>query len=130
MKRNFLLKSGFCMLVAIGVLTPLTTVANEQSKMTSWTHTYVYGETPTEYGNPGEDALRRERGAMGPIASSKMDDTATSRYIYGETPTQYGASIWGEPEKMVHGAQGPIRNDMDDTGFHNFAGEQPTEYGK
>ena len=105
MKRNFLLKSGFCMLVAIGVSTPLAAVANDQGKMSSSTSTYVYGETPTEYGTSAEDSIRNERGAMGPIGSSRMEETATSRYIYGETPTQYGGSDWGESEKMGHGTQ-------------------------
>jgi len=131
MKRNFLLKSGFCMLLAVGALTPLASIANEQGKMDSGRKTFTQGETPTVYGNPSEDSAKNERGAKGPMGSSRMEPAPAPHFIYGETPTQYGGDLWEGSEKMGHGAQGPIRNDrMDDSGTRAFYGERPTEYGK
>lgn len=127
MKHSFLLKSGFCMLVAVGGLTPLSTLADEQGKMGSGRSAYSYGETPTVYGNAGEESVRSERGAMGPRASDKMEGPAASRF-YGEAPTQYG---WWESEKTGQGAQGSIRNEgLNDGGTRYFQGEMPTQYGR
>lgn len=128
MKHSFLLKSGFCMLVAVSVLTPLSTFADEQGQMGSRLSAYVYGEMPTVYGNAGEESARSERGAMGPKASDRMEGIAESRYFSGESPTQY---VWWESEKTGHGAQGPIRNEgLNDGGTRYFEGEMPTQYGR
>lgn len=125
MKNSFLLQSGFCMLVAVSGLTPLSTLADEQGKIGSGWSTYSAGEMPTVYGNAGEESIRSERGAMGPRASDKMEGAATSRFA-GEAPTQY---VWWESEKMGHGAQGPIRNEgLNDTRY--FQGEMPSQYGQ
>lgn len=124
MKRNHLLNSGFCMLVAIGALTPLASFAGEQGKKA-----YTQGETPTVYSNASEDSAKIERGAMGPMGSSRMESAPAAHYSFGEAPTQY--NLWDDSEKKGLGAQGPIRNDsMSDSGNRNFYGERPSEYGK
>lgn len=128
MKNSFLLQSGFCMLVAVSGLTPISTLADEQGKMGSGWSTYSAGEMPSVYGNAGEESIRSERGAMGPRASDKMEGAAPSRF-YGEAPTQY--TWWGESEKTGLGTQGPIRNEgLKDGGTRYFQGEMPTQYGR
>ena len=95
MKVNFLLKSGFCMLVAVGTLTPITSVAGEQGTMDfgkshlyseTPTSYYIKSETPTQYGDESE---KMRHGAQGPIRNESMDDRGQS-HLYSKTPTEYG----------------------------------------
>lgn len=128
MKHSFLLKSGFYILMAASLSTPLSTLADEQGKTGSDRITYTYGEMPTVYANAGEESVRSERGAMGPKASDRMEGVAASQHRSGESPTQYR---WWEFEKTGHGAQGPIRNEsMSDGGGsrYHYYGEMPTQY--
>ncbi|MCG2577798.1 hypothetical protein LZ012_12420 [Dechloromonas sp. XY25] len=128
MKYSFLLKSGFCVCVAVSALAPLSTLADEQGKMGPGWSSYGIGETPTVYGNAGEESVRSERGAMGPKAGDRMEGVAETRYLSGENPTQY---VWWESGKTGHGAQGPIRNEgLNDRGAGYFQGEMPSQYGR
>lgn len=128
MKHSFLLQSGFCVLVAVSGLTPLSTLADEQGKMGSGWSAYSAGEMPTVYGNTAEESIRNELGAMGPRASDRMEGVAESRYLSGENPTQY---VWWESGKTGHGTQGPIRNEgLNEGGTRYFQGEMPTPYGR
>lgn len=90
MKRNFLLNSGICILVTMGVMTPFSSVAYEQGKMDSARITHLISEIPTAYGNPGEDFAKTERGAMGPKGSSRMEGSVGESHLYSEKPTEYG----------------------------------------
>lgn len=78
------------MLVAVGTLTPITSVAGEQGAM-DYGKSHLYGETPSWYltQDASNESEKMRHGAQGPIRNESMDDRGHN-HLYSETPTEYG----------------------------------------